>query len=274
MNYILNELLNMKKYYISLKTPTFSKQIFMLSYTKEGGIFFKDLVRISAQDKTCMISKITTDVTNHGVRTVKPSYVAFTSGEAKLTHHFDGRAQISGTGVLSGYEKDGTPKGASIRSFPLSSTNNGGPVFTFSAWGIEKACRDTKSNDIILTPETKYIHSLNNDRELNAYIVKGFYILKKPIQEWANSNEIPPIIGFNSPIEGPVELSLVPSPENLPGVIGLLATFGHHGFQDDFGFTLQGAPGYIYNDKFCDGLSIIYPMKGPKDSVGLDYKGD
>ena len=242
----------------------------MISYTKDGGFFIKDLIRLNAQDKKCLIIKVTTDTDNHGVREANPSYRASTSGEAKLTHHFDGKAQISGEGVLSGFEKDGTPKGAGIQSFPLTTHNDGGAVFGFLTWGCQKSCRDSKSNDIILTPNLKYTHTSHSDKDLNGYVVKGFYILKKYISP---NNQIPQKIIYNNPIEGDIEITIVPSPEHIPGVIGLLATFSNHGFKDEFGFTLNGAPGRIYDKHFCDCLSIIYPFQGSsKDDTKLDYK--
>ncbi len=259
----------MHKTYIGLNLGNQAKQILMISYTKEGGFFIKDLIRINVKDKKCLIYKVVTDTKYHGIRTVTPSYTAFTSGEAKLTHHFDGNAQISGTGVISGYEKNGKPKGASIKSFPLNSINDGGPVFGFLTWGCDIACRNTKTQDIILTPELKYIHSSDTTKTLNGYAIKGFYILKKYISP---NNPIPQKVIYNSPIEGEIELTIVPSPDNVPGVIGLVATPSNHEFKNEFGFTLQGAPGEIYDKHFCDFLSIIYPFQGTsKDQENLNY---
>lgn len=259
----------MNKTYISLNLGSQSKQIFMISYTKDGGFLIKDLMRLNAQDKKCLISKFATDTDNHGIRTVDPSYRAFTSGEAKLTHHFDGRAHISGEGVVSGYNEDGTSKGAGIKSFALTSNNDGGPVFGLLAWGCEKSCRDSKANDIILILDSRHIHSAHANKDLNGYVVKGFYILKSCITP---NNPIPPKVIYHNPIEGNIEVTIVPSPDNVPGVIGLLATPSNHGFKDEFGFTLSGAPGQIYDKHFCDCLSIIYPFQeSSKDYKNLDY---
>lgn len=260
----------MEKIYVSLNLGSHSKQIFMMSYTADGGFFIKDLVRINAKNKKCLVSKFATDINNHGIRTVTPSYKAFTSGEAKLTHHFDGNAQVSGQGVLSGYKEDGSHKGAGIKSFPLTTNNDGGPVFSFLNWGCEHSCRDSKKDDIVLTPDPRYIHSSHIGKNLNGYCLKGFYILKKCI---IPHDPIPPKVIYHSPIEGDVELTIIPSPEKVPGVIGLLATWVNHGFKDEFGFTLQGAPGQIYNDHFCDCLSIIYPFQQAETKYeNLDYE--
>ncbi len=260
----------MNKTYVSLNLGSLSKQIFMISYTKDGGFFIKDLIRQNVQDKKCLIYKFATDTDNHGKRTVTPSYRAFTTGEAKLTHHFDGSAHISGEGVLSGYDYNGKPKGAGIKSFPLNETNDGGPVFGFLVWGCEQSCRNAKKNDVVLTLNSSRIHSADINKELNGYTIEGFYILKALIKP---NNPIPSKIIYHSAIVGYPELTIIPSPENIPGVIGLVATPSNHGFKEKFGFTLSGAPGQIYDKHFCDCLSIIYPLREtPKNHINLDYQ--
>lgn len=263
--------MNKNKIYISLNLGFQSKQVFIISYTKDGGFFIKDLMRIVAIDKKCSIYNLTTDLNNHGNRTGIPNYNAFTSGEVKLTHHFDGNAQISGKGVLSGYNENGIGRGAAIKSFTLTENNDGGPVFTYLMWGLEE-CRNSKKSDMVLDPDPRYIHDSHIKKKLNGYVIKGFYILKKNITP---NNPLPSTVRWNNPIEGEIEISLVPSPENVPGVLGLFATYSNHGFESKSGFTLMGAPGQIYDDHFCDGLSIIYPFQGSlKDCKDLDYKKD
>ena len=244
--------------YVSLKIGEYSKQIFLIQYTKEGGFFIKDLIRIGKEDKNCLIFKAATDVLNHGKRTAAFKYSAFTSGEAKLTHHYDGRAHISGDGVESGYHDNGEPKGAALKSFPLNLNNDGGPVFSFLTWGCEFACRDAQERDFLLIPKDEYIHTADQHEDLNAYVVKGFYLLK----EWFNPEDlILETVIYESPVEGSVELRIIPSPQNTPGVLGLLATKANHGFKDKFGFTLSGAPGSIYDKKYCDALCMVYPYQ-------------
>jgi len=260
----------MNKTYISLNLGSQKKQIFMISYTKDGGFFIKDLIRLNTHNKKCLIFKFATDTYNNGIRIVDPIYSAFTSGEAKLTHHFDGKAHISGKGVISGYNNDDTPKGAGIQSFPLTFSNDGGPVFDFLVWGCEQNCRSYKKNDIILTSNLRREYNINTQNDLNGYTVKGFYILKKDI---IPNNPIPSKLTYYSHIAGNLDLTIVPSPNNVPGVIGLIATPSNHEFKTEFGFTLSGAPGQIYNKHFCDCLSIIYPFQGlEKNYKNLDYK--
>lgn len=257
------------KHTISLQINHSAKQIFKISYTSDGGYFVTDLIRYKQKNKKCIIAKFASDVLNHGKRTVTPHYQAYTTGEAKLSHHFDGRAQISGTGVLSGYDINGKPKGAAIQSFPLNKNNDSGPVFSFLVWGCGNLQRDKKDNDTLLIPNDKYIHSADRDLSLNAYVVKGFYLLKSwfPPGQTALDD-----ITFRSKIEGDVKLTIVPSPPKTPGVIGLLATKANHCFKAKFGFTLSGAPGQIYNNRFCDSLNIIYPFIGSSiPGQNLDY---
>ena len=202
------------KHNISLQFNNSAKQIFKISYASDGGYFITDLIRYKQENKKCIIAKYACDVLNHGKRTVTPHYRAFTSGEAKLSHHFDGRAQISGTGVLSGYDCNGNPKGAAIQSFRLNKSNDSGPVFTFIVWGCSYLQRDIKENDILLIPNEKYIHSADKALPLNSYVVKGFYLLKS----WFTSDQTElNRITFRSKIEGDVELTIVPSPPKTPG---------------------------------------------------------
>lgn len=255
------------KSHISIKVGNIIKQILLVSYTRDGGLFVKDLIKFKSEEKCVEVVKFVSDTTNDGIRKVKPFYSQKTHGEVKLSHHADGWSHISGEGVLSGYEADGTPKGASIKSFPLTHTNDGGPFISFAVWGYERICRNAKETDILLIPNSEYIHPCHQGSILNGVVVKFFYFPKSHFYQLSRTDKT---FHFLSPIEGPLDLTLLPSPEHFFGVIGVVATWVNHGFTTPYGFTLQGAPGPIYNSHFCDNLSIIYPVIN-KAGSGLDW---
>lgn len=255
---------------ICIDLGVFCKQVLKVGYSSDGGYWIQDLVRYGQRNKECSILKIATDVQNHGHRFLTASYQAFTSGDLKLSHHFDGRAQISGTGVISGYEPDGVPRGAAVQSFKLNETNDGGPVFTFMTWGCENLKRAGANDDLCLIPDGRFIHSEERDRRLNGIAIKGYYLLKEKLpKDFDFSKQL----RCQSPIDGTLFLHLVQSPVTTPGVLGFLATFGWCGFTEPFGFTLSGAPGQVYDQRYCDGLSVIYPhTSGSEHGVDLNYK--
>ncbi len=259
-----------KKYYISLNIDSLIKQVFIIWNTKDGWFYIKDLLRLNSKNNKCKIVVLPFNTKNTWTSRVQAKYKAFTSWEVKLTHHFDGRAHISGTGILSWYLEDWTPKGASIKSFPLSENNDWWPVFTFLVWGLKKNWRDGSREDIVLVPSKKNIHPNHIWKELNGYVVKWFYILKNSI---IPNNPIPSQVIYHSPVEGDILVNIVQSPDDCLWVIGLSATFAHHGFIDKW-FAVFGAPTKIYNKEFCDWLGIVYPFTWPDDgSINLDYNG-
>jgi len=259
------------KYRIAIKVGDQVKDIFNIQYTSDGGFFFQDKIRINSNNKKCLILKAKSDCNHHGLRSVRPDYRAVTSGDVKFAHHFDGRSHISGKGVLSGYDKDGNPKGASLYAFKLSESNDTGAFFSMLFYGWE-FFRDTTKSSIILTPDERNIHTVDQGREdLNGIFVKALYFLK----EWLTPEQLSrKTLLCQSRIEGEVEVTLLPSPAKSPGLIGLFAAKAHHGFTAPFGFSMSGAPGKIDDKGFCDNLVIIYPHDGASegDVPDLNFK--
>ena len=258
----------MKQYRVSLKIDDKIKDIFSITYTSDGGFFFQDKVRINFEDKKCMIIKLKSDVNHHGIAERKIDYSAVTSGDVKMTHHLDGKAHISGEGVTSGYDDEGSPKGAAIESFKLTKSNDGGKFWCMSLWGFD-SLRDTTKKSIILIPDDQYIHSHHHEEYLNAYEIMAIYLLK----DWLTPEQLlQSTVVCQSPIEGRINVTLVPSPTKCPGIIGLWATRGARRLKSNFGFTMSGAPGKIDRSGFCDGLSLIYPAVDVEcETENLDF---
>ncbi|HRH23191.1 MAG TPA: hypothetical protein PK295_01015 [Candidatus Magasanikbacteria bacterium] len=252
---------------VSLRVGEKIKDIFSIGYTSDGGFFFQDKVRINFEERKCAVIKTKTDVNHHGIASRKCDYFVSTSGDVKMAHHLDGRAHISGKGVNSGYIS-GNPKGAAIESFRLTETNDGGAVWTMLLWGID-LFRDAVKKSIVLVPDDRFIHSAHRVEELNAYEIKALYFLKN----WFTSEQLLQTKFLcQSPIEGLVEVTLVPSPPKCPGIIGLFATRGIHGFNSNFGFSMSGAPSKVDSLGFCQGLGILYPYIDDKVKIDtLDF---
>lgn len=228
----------------------------------------QDLVLDGRDKKRRSILKITNDVGNHGERTCVPMLVASTSGSPKLSHHFDGRAQISGPGVSSGYV-DGEPKGVAIQSFGLNETNDGGPVFSFLVWGVENLGRKANPEDLHLELDYSHVLPAAAGRELNAFAVEGFYILKNSLpQDFDYSRKLI----YQSGVSEKMELTVLPSPIGTPGVVGFIASRTWHGFKTDVGFTMNGAPGRVYGGHYSDSLVVAYPrVSCGSQEKDLDY---
>lgn len=258
----------MEKTYISITEGDISRQVLMVTYTSEGGFILNDLVRCMKKDGTYMVMKFLADTQHNGLAKRKPFYQAATTGNAKLTHHFDGNAQISGSGVISGFESDGKPRGAALHSLALNKVNDGGPIFSYLVWGLE-GLRPAKISDVKLVPTTSPLYSRFRGQKFNAYLVKGFYIPKTDLPKSVlNGGKVL----FKSSVAGTELLTVVPSPEKTPGVLCVNANLAYHGFTYRCGFTLGAAPGFIDKDGFCPQLALIYPYDGEIDKyINLDY---
>jgi hypothetical protein len=245
---------------VSIVIGDSSTQIFKVGYTADGSYWIKDLLRLNQTDLPCGVAAYQCDTSNHGERLAEVKYSAFTSGSLKLSHHPDGRAQFSGTGIISGFDKDtGKPKGASVQSFCLNTTNDGGAMFSFLLWGLEHFKRPGISTDCQLQLDPRRTHSSYQGRNLNAIAIEGFYILKSSLPLGYIFTEK---LLYRTPVGGEALLSLVPSPPNTPGVLGFVASPACRGFaKEDFGFTLSGAPGVIYDEHYCDCLCAYYPYR-------------
>lgn len=255
---------------ISVQVGPHSKQLLKVGYLADGSYWIQDLIRPKGEAARCSVVKLAWHQKNHGMRTTKALYQAVTTGNLKLSHHLSGRAQISGEGVVSGYDEQGNPKGAAIVAFLLDESNDGGTTLGFMTWGVQHHPRDAKAGDIVLIPDVARIHSSVAGEPLNAIVVEGYYLLKKFLPKPPFSQDV---VNYHNPIAGDCQLQIVQSPDASPGVLGFCASFTKTEATAKSGFTLSGAPGKIYGD-YCDGISIIYPheIESPLD-VDLDWKG-
>lgn len=196
----------------------------------------------------------------------------------KISHHIDGSAHISEYGIVSGFNEAHEPKGAAVESFDLRKLNDGGPVFSLTAWNLEKLtqeCLKAESNQVILKP-----HGCLTDKPLTqkmkfAVCVEGFYLPLSAKTYINSSNFIP----FKHPNFGLINLKFAQIGENMPGLIALSChiTSLSAGFVDqEFGYVLSGGPGLIKKDG-VENLSVSFPYNlYPNNFFGspecLDYK--
>lgn len=260
----------MNKNYISLKMWTEYKQVLLIWYTKDWWFFIKDLIRKNQKEKTCTIIKIGSNVNNNWIRKAKPTYIAYTSWEAKFTHHYDWNAHISWAWVLSWYNQDGTPKWAHVKSFSLETSNDWGPIFWFSLRDKNNTLRNNKEWDILLEPNIEFVHDIFKEETVfNTYVIKWFYIPRSMIKH----EKIPKKIYFMSPIEWLLILNTIKPPINSKWVLWIYSTFLNTGMAEDHDvwFSLSAWPWKIYNN-ICESLCIMYPKNHQDDkSINLDY---
>lgn len=260
----------MEKYYISVNENGIKKQVVKLTYTKDGWFFIQDRIRINQENKKCLIWKYKSDVLNNWERILTPHYYAMTSGDIKFTHHFDWNAHISWRWVISWYNEDGSPKGASIKSFNLNKTNDWGPMFSIMFWWNINVFRDTSLWDIILEPLIREKFEKLNWKYYGL-ILEFFYIPKSLIiwDNWIESD----YINFYSSVEWWVKLRIIPSPKHHPWCIWVVCSYIKHGHISEVWFTMSWAPWTIYDERYCDVLSVIYPWSEPGELPyeKLDY---
>ncbi len=99
------------------------------------------------------------------------------SDRVKLSMHRDGFTQFSGTGIRSGREPDGTPKGLAIQMrrpfmYPIQT----GPTFAVTLWGLSdfETLRRRDAADALVFDERDFYYRGASAETWNAYVIEGF----------------------------------------------------------------------------------------------------
>lgn len=110
-------------------------KLFSIGYYKDWWYFISDFANLDGYHY--LVSKINTPGTLWiGERMEMPvnqeNTYTISVNNPKISHHIDGNSHISGDGIRSWYNEDGTPKGLSNKAGKLNDRNDGGPLFTFT----------------------------------------------------------------------------------------------------------------------------------------------
>lgn len=262
--------------------------LFTLGYTSDGGFFVKDMI---GGDGEYLIYKMIVPL--KAAQKFGNNYIPFsesklehwiTSNSPKVTHHVDGNGHISGFGITSGFDEDFRPKGISSQSVKLGIMNNdGGPIFQFVVRDLSKIASNDCIKGILITERNQIVnfYEAPKDQDGCCFLLEFFYFPKDTIRN-LKVDEATGSFSFPHPGFGIVPLKYIPSPDHVPGIIGVFTQKfsrevgkGCISFPSEYVFALNGAPGKVINGKF-EQISIIYPYSDngffPREEAGdIDY---
>ncbi len=244
------------KTYVGIRQNGQVYNLALLGNMADGGFYVSDLYPYEAQ---AYVSKTKFPANNHGLfkSTIDKKQQWVTVNYPKLSHHIDGRAQVSGQGIISGFYKlSGRAKGVHVQSMDLSrNDNDGGPIFTFMVWGLEEFNSPPRSNQVIFE-ENEILEGLPNDTAISGYLIEGYYF-SKSLEGWVDP--ISGIIIKTHPHFGDLKLKRVLSNNAAPGFLGIACFKITHGFPDKVGCIINGGPGATTPDGMFETIWIMRP---------------
>jgi hypothetical protein len=179
----------------------------------------------------------------------------------KLSHHPDGFLQFSGHGIRSGRDRNGSPKGLGLMSFPLSRPT-AGPAFGLSVQNplAFKQADAEREGDIVFKREGLFMAPGDNGLVMESYYFRP---------EWRRFVKLRsgrPIIHLRHPSGALLELQVCGPPSNSwrTGFIGIdlwpaPIKFG----RAESGFAMSSPTGNLrHNDEGeleADALFAVYP---------------
>lgn len=251
------------KVYIGIRSEGQTYFPLLIGYTNDGGFWLSDLYLKQA---TAYITKMTIPISSPSDKVTmapvnkKAEWQTYLN--PKLTHHSDGTAHISGSGIISGfYKTKRRAKGVYVESMNLfRNDNDGGPIFTFSFWGLNDfgSSSANANQNVVFAEDDIGSYRLNLEGQSD-FCIEGFYISK------ALEKMIDPISRIfikQHPVFGELPLKILPTPDNCPGYIGLACFRGITGSKEKSGFSLTGGPGKINKDGYFENIAVMKPSIG------------
>lgn len=99
------------------------------------------------------------------------------SDRVKLSLHRDGFAQFSGTGIRSGKDESGKPKGLAIQMRrPFIHPIQTGPTFAITVWGLDRFAllRERDAAAALVFDENDVLYRNASPEHWNGYVIEGF----------------------------------------------------------------------------------------------------
>jgi hypothetical protein len=182
----------------------------------------------------------------------------------KLSHHPDGFLQFSGTGIVSGRQPSGAPKGLGVRSWPLQRPTFG-PSFGVGMYRPDLIGRASEpdSEDVVFdSDDLEFMRMPSHDfldvRFVGHYFPPRFrsFVRRRPEGGYRMS-----IVNPESHVVQELRVVLASRECALPGLIGLSAEPHEMGVE---GFTLSSSTGNLRRssltgDLIGDQLICMYP---------------
>ncbi len=248
-------------------------------YVKDGGFFIKGVgCKCGSPFLTSVLTLPTQTNIGKSIRLYANKQKNWHSmKEPKITHHMDGNAHISEAGIFYGFYKiTGKPKGAHVKSMHLISQNNdGGPIATYTCWGLEKL-ESTSKKKCMVFEEGNFInypwHKFNAMKPVS-YIIEFFYIPKAGLR---NYNLTSNSVTFHHPNIGIIQLQAILSPENYPGFLGVFCGRANLDFSSQSGYALNGGPGIVDQKGMTKGLLIFHNRDDDYNQIkkkSIEFRG-
>lgn len=248
------------EYHIGINAGANKVDVLCIGYTKEGGFFVQDL---HSANSMAYVAKTKVLAGNPGVQhgSVDKSNEWVAYDLPKLTHHADGHAHVSGSGIVSGFYKlTGKPKGVHVDSMKLArNDNDGGPIFGATIWGLE-GFNLQKELSSISFDESQISIRINNGLPHEGYVIEGYYFSK------SEEKFIEPITNTilkQHPNFGEWRLKVVRSLDKSPGFLALGCFKITHGYEEKSGIVIGGAPGFVRDGQY----EMIWIMRPALSSV-------
>lgn len=265
------------KVYLTHQDKIYS--IFYLGFLKEGGFFITNL--FNSLEFNYIVKKVRiigdsfiNGQKNIGKGTIIERYSIDGSNSPKISHHLDGRAHVSGNGIISGYDESGKPKGLSIKSFPLNICNDGGPIAVFQI-GINNLIKNKEITEInfkkkfIILNEKNAKDLRSSIKEKYEYVIEIYYILKKDLP--SNFKFFKTKTTKLHPTYGLLNLLVIPTPRNCPGCMGIVL-IKYNLLVDDDIISFNMSPSEHYKNNTWDVISIDMIAKNKKYNLkNLNY---
>jgi len=194
----------------------------------------------------------------------------------KLSHHPTGFLQFSGSGVRSGLNPDGSPKGMGIQSW-LHSKPPRGPAFGLSIKNIRSLKENTsiRSENLVIKDS-----EVVNGIDLNDLIISAHYIPIEFVPYIFIENEVE-YFSITHPSGTNIKLYVV-RPDNLQNCVGFLglniqmAKLQHGENESGFIFSTSGGNFEYQDGKIIKGVCMyaIYPntFKDKFPMTSLNWK--
>ncbi len=260
----------MKKIRVCYRSNNKITPLFIIGYYSDGGFFIKDLIK--SYGENYLVSKTSiprnlkpAEFTNSKINKKNTWHTSFI--KPKFSHHGNGFAQISETGLRSGVFKTvGFFKGVAIKSINLFLRNNdGGPLYAFNIWGLDNMefNQDVKGDDIILDDADFFDFRPPYTNTPGCFIFEFFYL---PNQAKGHINK-DGRIWLRWDGYGDYIARYIPEEEYSPGFLAISCkkdVLGSGFNQWPFGLSMSGCPGFPRLLDFFRSykqINVIYPVR-------------
>ena len=264
---------------IVLKNKSEYFKLLKFNYGKDGSIYVscpyhesRDAIVVLS---TINYSKNEVDITLE--ETIKNASVDDDLKALKLSHHKSGLIQVSGQGIVSGLNEDGSLKGIGIQSFPLDNPAPG-PTFIVSIYGYEKfkSVENHKRDFRIFE-----INDLIHDDQIQSLVIEGYCFPEKFKRFIKTDNHGNKIINLIHPsgITIPLKVCLPKANVTCQSFFGFDLYFEKGmEYQISPSYNISSSTGNIRlndkNEKLGDSVSIMFPRQNLQTKENLNYRAD